>query len=54
MVDEKRAEYAARNGTVATDEFPGGAVLCPKCHTKAMVQMAGCLTCLNCGESKCA
>jgi hypothetical protein len=54
MIDEKRAEYADRNGVVATDEFPGGAVLCPKCHTKAMVQMAGCLTCLNCGESKCA
>ncbi|MGH8478256.1 MAG: NrdJb [Gammaproteobacteria bacterium] len=53
MVDEKRAEYAGRNGAVATDEFPGGAVLCPKCHTKAMILMDGCLTCLNCGESKC-
>jgi hypothetical protein len=34
-------------------EFPSGATLCTKCHTKAMVQLDGCLTCLNCGESKC-
>ncbi len=53
LMDKKRAEYAGRNGAVATDEFPGGAVLCAKCHTKAMIQMDGCLTCLNCGESKC-
>lgn len=33
--------------------FPDGAQLCAKCHTKAMIQMDGCLTCLNCGESKC-
>ena len=36
------------------DEFPAGATLCARCNTKAMVQMDGCLTCLNCGESKCA
>ncbi len=53
LIDEKRAELASKSGAVATDEFPGGAVLCAKCHTKAMVQMDGCLTCLNCGESKC-
>ncbi|MEJ2761318.1 MAG: NrdJb, partial [Gammaproteobacteria bacterium] len=28
-------------------------VLCSKCYTKAMVYLDGCLTCLNCGESKC-
>jgi hypothetical protein len=28
-------------------------VLCVKCSTKAMVLMDGCMTCLNCGESKC-
>lgn len=34
-------------------EFPESAVLCQKCLTKAMVLMDGCMTCLNCGESKC-
>lgn len=34
-------------------EFPESAKLCKKCMTKAMIFMDGCLTCLNCGESKC-
>ncbi|MFQ2660519.1 NrdJb [Aeromonas caviae] len=33
--------------------FPPSAVLCYKCHTKALVQKDGCMTCLNCGDSKC-
>ncbi|MCS3457720.1 hypothetical protein M2366_003840 [Aeromonas sp. BIGb0405] len=33
--------------------FPASAGLCYKCHTKALVQKDGCLTCLNCGDSKC-
>jgi len=33
--------------------FPANAELCNKCHTKAMIKMDGCLTCLNCGDSKC-
>ena len=56
LIDEKRAEYQRSqqlSGPSASNEFPGGAELCAKCHTKAMVQMDGCLTCLNCGESKC-
>jgi hypothetical protein len=56
LVSEKRAEYE-RSLTQAErgvpEEFPEGAVLCPKCHTQAMLQIEGCLTCLNCGESKC-
>ncbi len=56
FLEQKRAEVAggdqAANNGEASD-FPDGAQLCPKCHTKAMVQMEGCLTCLNCGESKC-
>ncbi|MBN0009169.1 NrdJb, partial [Pseudomonas aeruginosa] len=27
--------------------------LCNKCNTQAVVQMDGCATCLNCGNSKC-
>jgi hypothetical protein len=56
LLEEKRAEYeraiqqAERN---APEEFPDGAELCTKCNTKAMIQLDNCMTCLNCGESKC-
>lgn len=56
LVAEKRAQYeASAKGTQSKDasEFPEGAQLCTKCQTKAAIQMDGCLTCLNCGESKC-
>jgi hypothetical protein len=52
----KRAEYEKslqQAEANAPDEFPDGAVLCQKCLTKAMIRMDNCLTCLNCGESKC-
>ena len=59
LVAEKRAQFVAASGgvsgieTVATSDFPEGSQLCAKCHTKAAIKMDGCLTCLNCGESKC-
>lgn len=56
FVETKRREYeqATRDGNGESgNAFPAGAQLCAKCHTKAMIQMDGCLTCLNCGESKC-
>ncbi|MEE9422691.1 MAG: NrdJb [Gammaproteobacteria bacterium] len=55
LIDEKRSEYEDRITRHQTDEsdFPAGSQLCSKCQTKAMIQMDGCLTCLNCGESKC-
>lgn len=34
-------------------DFPDNAVLCAKCNTKAAILMDGCMTCLNCGDSKC-
>lgn len=34
--------------------FPDSAILCPKCNTKAMIKAEGCLTCLNCGDSRCS
>ncbi len=54
----KRAEYERKTGAApgeaeAKGDYPPGAQLCSKCQTKAMIQMDGCLTCLNCGESKC-
>ena len=33
--------------------FPANAQLCVKCYTKAVVSAEGCMTCLNCGDSKC-
>lgn len=57
LVEEKKAEYLekhAKPGEEVNDEgFPKGASLCKKCNTKAAIIMDGCLTCLNCGESKC-
>ena len=56
LVDAKRAEYestAQQAESSAPSDFPDGAQLCAKCSTKAMIQMDGCLTCLNCGDSKC-
>ena len=34
-------------------EFPDGAQFCMKCQTQAVIRMDGCMTCLNCGDSKC-
>ena len=57
LVDEKRTEYyqnhAKPNEEMTTEGFPKGSQLCGKCNTKAAIIMDGCLTCLNCGESKC-
>ncbi len=57
LVDEKKAEYlekhAKASDEVTAEGFPKGAQLCAKCNTKAAIVMDGCLTCLNCGESKC-
>ena len=51
---EKRREFETRHGAGEENQaFPEKAVLCNKCSTKAMVLMDGCMTCLNCGESKC-
>lgn len=56
LINQKRAEYNESinmKDAEHCNEFPEGAQLCMKCNTKAMIQMDGCLTCLNCGESKC-
>ena len=56
LVDEKRREYETKQEASTAEgdaTFPPGANLCIKCSTKAMIMLDGCLTCLNCGESKC-
>ena len=60
----KRAEYDSISGgseqqsennevVEEASDFPADAQLCQKCHTKAVIKMDGCMTCLSCGESKC-
>ena len=56
LVDEKRAAFEARArqaDAFAKLHFPEGAQLCGRCSTAAVVMMDGCMTCLNCGDSKC-
>ena len=53
-IEGKTAKAAIENEKAKDDTgFPANAELCNKCHTKAMIKMDGCLTCLNCGDSKC-
>lgn len=56
LIEEKKAEFEARNkqqDAFAKSHFPEGAQLCAKCSTAAVVLLDGCMTCLNCGDSKC-
>lgn len=60
IMNEKRAAYEQKNNTVeqssdddTSTSFPAGSQLCKKCNTKATILMDGCMTCLNCGDSKC-
>jgi hypothetical protein len=56
FIDEKRAEFDAQSkqaDAFASHSFPEGAQLCSKCSTAAAVMLDGCMTCLNCGYSKC-
>jgi len=59
LIDEKRQEFESRQSAAAEGDgaadtsFPPEAQICGKCSTKAVVMMDGCMTCLNCGDSKC-
>ena len=56
MIQAKRAEYETLKGQPKSEDngtFPADSKLCSKCYTKAVIIMDGCLTCLNCGDSKC-
>ena len=66
LLQAKRKEYDSINSShsiknaVSKDisedissDFPPDAKLCKKCNTKAAISMDGCMTCLNCGDSKC-
>ena len=59
ILEQKRAEAegtkveAAADPTANDTGYPASATLCNKCHTKAVVVMDNCATCLSCGYSKC-
>ncbi|MCF6212163.1 MAG: NrdJb [Gammaproteobacteria bacterium] len=56
LMAEKRAQYESANKEAEEEvesDFPAGSQLCGKCSTKAVIKMDGCMTCLNCGDSKC-
>ena len=57
FIEGKRAELAGLSTENKTESppsgFPVNSQLCNRCHTKAVVQMNGCMTCLSCGDSKC-
>ena len=58
LIDEKRAQLEAQTkqadeANSGASDFPDSAQLCNKCSTKAVIKMDGCMTCLNCGDSKC-
>jgi hypothetical protein len=57
LIEEHRNKYEASMKAVedtGASSFPPEATLCGKCQTKAVIVMDGCLTCLNCGDSKCS
>lgn len=58
ILDEKRAEFERRNsdanGHAKEGSFPPGSQLCRVCNISAVIMLDGCLTCLNCGDSKCS
>jgi len=56
LIEAKRRAFEDRRrqqDAFAKAEFPEGAQLCLRCNTAAVVMMDGCMTCLNCGDSKC-
>ena len=59
LIAQKREEFEAaakQKDAFAEDpssKYPPGAQLCIKCSTAAVIMMDGCMTCLNCGDSKC-
>lgn len=57
LIAEQRNKYEVGMKAIedaGENSFPPEATLCGKCQTKAVIVMDGCLTCLNCGDSKCS
>lgn len=57
VLEEKRTQYELLNPSsdgARQGGFPDGAQLCKVCNMSAVVLLDGCMTCLNCGDSKCS
>lgn len=57
LIAEQRNKYEIGIKAIkdaGENSFPPEATLCGKCQNKAVIVMDGCLTCLNCGDSKCS
>ncbi len=56
LVEQKRREYEEQHrqkDAFAQDEAVPGGQQCPECYRPKLVLMDGCMTCLECGYSKC-
>ena len=60
LIAEKRAQFergnessSGQDNDAKSSDFPAESQLCQSCSTKAVIKMDGCMTCLNCGDSKC-
>lgn len=52
-VDSDMAEFLEKKREEAKEKGISNASLCTKCNTMSSVRMDNCMTCLNCGDSKC-
>ncbi|MFK7888256.1 MAG: NrdJb [Gammaproteobacteria bacterium] len=56
ILEQKRQDFeqsTKQTDAFASTDYPEGAQLCAKCNTVAAIMMDGCMTCLECGDSKC-
>ncbi len=54
LIFDKKQELASKSkDNPSQSEYPASASMCNKCHTKAVIIMDGCATCLSCADSKC-
>ena len=56
LIEEKRLAYEEskkQQDAFATPVYPEGAQICSKCNQMAAIMLDNCLTCLECGHSKC-
>jgi len=47
FIEEKKADFLSKGGEMKN------ASICNKCNAKAVILMDGCMTCVECGDSKC-
>ncbi|MCP4875303.1 MAG: NrdJb [Gammaproteobacteria bacterium] len=52
FLNSKKREFEDQ-AIESNDDYPSSAQLCKKCQTRAVVSLDNCMTCLNCGDSKC-